>query len=133
MINFKKISYVILNIFMLLAVIFSVMIYTSLNPNLPWYESCGTQFLAIFLISDPMLGVIYSGFIILKVMGYKFTKINFRLPIYILLGLSLPLIIDGRLGIVAICSGIVVCIISIIKIIVDIVTNFKLQNTKVES
>lgn len=125
--NLKKVFYVILNVIMIADVLFSLMIYTSLNQNVKWYEACGTQFLAILIISVPILLVIFVGFIILSRLGYRLTKSNLGLPIYILLGISLPIIIDGGLGYIAIYSGITVCIVAIVKIIVDIIINFKLQ------
>jgi hypothetical protein len=124
MLNFKKITYMILNIVMICVLVFSLMIYTSLCKSLPWYDPCGTQFLAIIIISAPVLLIIG---IILVFLDKKYTlqKINLILPFYALAGICLPILIDGSLSKITLSIGTILCISSIILTIVVFINHIR--------
>lgn len=115
----KKRSFLLtfLNLILTLTILFSEYIYSSYYSIFNWYENCGTQFLAILLISAPI-------FIILSVIYYFLSKkypisnLNKRLPLTALLVFLGPILIDLSLsdffitigGILGFC----LCLISII-------------------
>lgn len=98
MINKKRsVHLIILNFILTLTIFFSEYIYSSYYSIFSWYENCGTQFLAIFIISTPIfliLSVIYHF------LGKKniVTDLNKKLPIISLLVFLAPLIIDLSLS-----------------------------------
>ena len=120
----KSILYVILNLLYIAVMGFSLMIYTSLNKNLPWYESCGTQFLAIPIISVPVLLLVG---VCLKILSRKYyiNSLNIKLPFYTIIGVFLPLIIDGGLSKITITIGTFFCIVFIFTDIYVSIKTFK--------
>lgn len=124
MFNFKKIIYGILHIVMICTLLFSLMIYTSLNKSVPWYESCGIQFLTILMISVPILLIIGIALRFLN-KKYMMQKKNLMLPFYALAGISLPILIDGTLSKITIFIGTVLCIGFIIQTVVIVISNFR--------
>ncbi|MDQ0480386.1 hypothetical protein [Hathewaya limosa] len=123
----KKASYVMLNIIMFFTVMFSLWIYMSHNPSVSWYENSGIQFLALIIISLPLLLVILGGFMLLKIKGFNMKKNNLMLPVYIIIGTILPVVIDGSLNDITIGIGTICCVISLVKIIIDMFQNFRLE------
>jgi hypothetical protein len=87
-----------LNIIFTIVVLWSTMIYTSMmSDKLPWYESCGMQFLAILIISCPALIII--GFF--ELLLSRFMPISQKLkllPFACSLGMGLLIFIDQSLG-----------------------------------
>ncbi len=121
----KNIIYIILNLLYIGVMGFSLMIYTSLNKNLPWYESCGTQFLAIPILSVPLLLVVG---ICLKVLSRKYSinSLNIKLPFYTIIGIFLPLIIDGGLSKITIAFGTFFCVMFIFADMYVVINNFRI-------
>ncbi|EDS78520.1 hypothetical protein CBC_A1531 [Clostridium botulinum C str. Eklund] len=62
----------------------------------------------------------------LKILEYKITNMNIILPVLTLTGMEGPMWIYGIPGKISVYSGIIVCILSLIKMILDINKNFKL-------
>ncbi|PAB60081.1 hypothetical protein [Anaeromicrobium sediminis] len=125
----KKTAYIALHVIELLVLGFSLIIYTSLNKQLPWYESCGTQFLAIFMLSIPSLIFIGIGFIILN-KKYELKKLNIKIPFYSAIGLGLPILIDGGLSKITITIGTFLCVMSILVTIAIMLVHFGIVNLK---
>ena len=98
MINKKRsLLITLLNLILTLTILFSEYIYSSYYTVFSWYENCGTQFLAILIISTPI-------FIILSVIYYFLSKkhpisnLNKKLPLIALLVFLGPLLIDLSLS-----------------------------------
>lgn len=115
----KKRSFLLtlLNLILTLIIIFSEYIYSSYYSVFSWYENCGTQFLAILIISTPI-------FIILSVIYYFLSKkhpisnLNKKLPIISLLVFLGPILIDLSLSgffiTIGAILGFCLCLVSII-------------------
>ncbi|CAH2214178.1 hypothetical protein [Tepidibacter aestuarii] len=123
----KSITYIVLNSLYIVVMGFSLMIYTSLNKNLPWYESCGTQFLAIPILSVPILLVLG---ICLKVLSKKYamSSLNIKVPFYTIMGMFLPLVIDGGLSKITIAIGTFFCVAFVFVDIYAVIRTFKSLN-----
>ncbi len=117
-----------LNILLVLNILFSEYIYSSYFTFVNWYESCGTQFLAIFIISLPIfLGLWILYYIISKKYNVKsigselsiISAIIFILPLLLDLSLSDTLITIGAIG------GIITLFIALFKMGKDFKLLFK--------
>jgi len=123
----KQIIFITLSLFSLVFSLGSLMIYTSLFKGVPWYESCGLQFLGIFLWSDP--GFLILG-IALFILG-RFIRIslfNRVLPLIAIVCLSLPILIDESLSRITLLIGAAIGIIIFVATIVSTVKNLIYQN-----
>lgn len=100
----------------LLVVLWSMMIYTSLNKNLSWYDPCGMQFLAVLILSCPALIIIgcAQNFLCRSLNISSWSR---RLPFVTCAGLALPILFDGGLGKIMQIIGTVICVTSIIAVI----------------
>lgn len=125
----KSTIYSVLSIAQFLVLGFSLIIYTSLNKNLPWHESCGMQFITIFIISVPVLIIIGLGLLTLN-KSYPVKRINIMLPFYAALGLGLPILIDGSLSKITITIGTILCVALIIFTIALPIVHFRLSISK---
>lgn len=125
--NIKKISYLLLNFIMLLTLGFSLMIYTSLHKGLPWYDGCGMQFLIILILLVPVLLGVGFGFIMLNRI-YSISGFNKRLPFYCLVGILLPILIDGSLSIIMTTTGTFLSIIFILMTIYTSISHIKKES-----
>lgn len=106
----ESVTYTILTLFQIMILGLALMIYTSFNKNLPWYESCGTQFLVIPMICVPLLLLVGVG---LKFLSekYSISSLNIKLPFYAAAGIFLPIILDGgTLTRVLVAIGGLVCV-----------------------
>lgn len=113
----RSLLLMILNFILTLTIVFSEYIYSSYFNIFSWYENCGTQFLAILIISTPLfliLSVIYH-FLGKK---HNITNLNKKLPLIALLVFLAPILIDLRLSKLFITIGGILgfclCLISII-------------------
>ncbi|MCY6369473.1 hypothetical protein [Clostridium ganghwense] len=121
----RNITYTILNLSQIIVLLFALMIYTSFNKNLPWYESCGTQFLVIPIVCIPLLLMIGVGLKFLS-KKYNMSSLNIKLPFYSAAAIFLPIILDlGMLSRVLVAIGALVCIALIIMTIYVITIHFK--------
>ncbi|GAA0786700.1 hypothetical protein GCM10008909_17360 [Hathewaya limosa] len=64
---------------------------------------------------------------LLKIKGFNMKKNNLMLPVYIIIGTILPVVIDGSLNDITIGIGTICCVISLVKIIIDMFQNFRLE------
>jgi len=106
--------YLSLSLIFIGACVFALMIYTSLmDSRLPWYEPCGMQFLAILVMSAPLMCGISLGFCLLG----RFMPVSLpacALPFATaILTASLPLI-DGSLSLWMQLSGTLILVIAIV-------------------
>ena len=126
----KIVIFIILNVLFILVTIWSVMIYTSLmSEKLPWYEPCGMQFLVILVFSCPVY--ILIG-IMLRILG-KFITISKRvkmLPFLCCLGLGLPILIDGGLGLGMQITGTLIGLLTIFVTISFVILDLILMSKK---
>ncbi|WP_142413845.1 hypothetical protein [Hathewaya massiliensis] len=124
----KKVIYITLNIIMFLAASFSLWIYLSHNEWVSWHENSGTQFLALLLITLPILLFVALGFKILSKKSTNITKENVRLPLYIIVGIVLPVVIDGSLSNITIFIGticcVVACVVSLVEVVFSVTDSF---------
>ena len=127
----KSIIYSVLNLFQIMVLGLALMIYTSLNKNLPWHDSCGMQFLIIPMIFVPALLVIGVGLIFLC-KKYNINKLNIKLPFYSAVLIFIP-ILDGSLNRVLIAIGGWICVAPIIVTIYFVIIHFKNYNNKQET
>ena len=104
MVKKKSISIIILNFLLILAILFSEYVYSSYYDMFSWYENCGTQFLAIIIISTPIFAILS---IIYNLLGKKgiVTGLNKNLPIISLVVFLAPLLLDLSLSNVLITIG----------------------------
>ena len=127
---------IVLNVFLVVVILWSVMIYTSLmSKRLPWYEPCGMQFLAILVLSCPALIGIGIGELILG----KFISISKRLrflPFLCCLGMGLPILVDGGLGIImqmfGTTVGLTTAILVILFTVIDTKRIIKISNQSLQ-
>jgi|WetSurMetagenome_2_1015567.scaffolds.fasta_scaffold1629662_1 hypothetical protein len=102
-----------LNIIFAIVVLWSTMIYTSMmSDKLPWYESCGMQFLAILIISCPALIIIGLFEMLLS----RFMLISQKLkllPFACSLGMGLLIFIDQSLGFIMQILGTILGIVTV--------------------
>lgn len=121
MLKEKSLSLIILNLLLTITIIFSEYVYSSHFDIFSWYENCGTQFLAIIIISVPIL-------IVLSLIYYRLGKkgivtgLNKNLPIIALMVFLLPLLLDLSLSDVLITIGF---ILGGILLLVSIFINIK--------
>lgn len=120
---FKKIIFVTINLLSILTLFIFLMIYTSLNKNMPWYDSCGMQFLVIIILS-PLLAIIGASLLALN-KKLHFNKPNARFHFIAMFCTVVPLIVDGSLSTPTLIIGGSFCVISIILIIYSVITNLK--------
>jgi hypothetical protein len=118
--NRKHLIYFGLNLVLILVLLWSLMIYTSLFKGIPWYEPCGSQFLAILIISDPIFLVTGIALLILA-KHYPISKLNKWLPFITIVGLSLPILIDGSLSKTTLLTGTAIGVMLLLLIIVAVV------------
>ncbi len=120
----KSFIFVILNLAFLFVLLWSLMIYTSLFKNMPWYEPCGMQFLVIFLISDPAFLIIGVALLILG-RFYRISRSNRWFPFIAIAALSVPILIDGSLSpitlLIGTSLGTVLCFLIIISTIRNLI------------
>ncbi|HAT4246739.1 hypothetical protein QTH11_12925 [Clostridium perfringens] len=115
----KKLSLllIILNFILTITILFSEYIYTSYFSIFNWHENCGTQFLAILIISTPILLILSISYYFL---GKKITitHLNKSLPIISLLVFLAPILLDTSLSYALITIGtllgLILCLSSII-------------------
>ena len=100
----KSISLILLNLILILTILFSEYVYSSYYDMFSWYENCGTQFLAIIIISTPIFAILS---IIYNLLGKKgiVTGLNKNLPIISLVVFLAPLLLDLSLSNVLITIG----------------------------
>jgi len=112
----KQPFFVLLNLLNLLTIIFSLMIYSSLYNWVPWHESCGMQFMAIFVISIPAFIIIGIAIIVL---GFflKISLFNKLLPFIALAVFVLPTVDGGLRGLNIMVGNILGLILLILTII----------------
>lgn len=107
-----------LNLILTLTILFSEYIYSSYYSIFSWYENCGTQFLAILLISTPIfiiLSVIYNSLS----KKYPISNLNKKLPLIALLVFLGPILIDLSLSYFFITIGAILGLcLSLVSIIV---------------
>jgi hypothetical protein len=119
-----------LNAIFLLTILWSIMIYTSLlSEKLPWYEPCGMQFFAILILCCPTFIVIG----IIEILFDKFlvtSKPLKFLPFICSLGMGLPILIDGTLGIEMQIIGASIGLFSVVSTIYFTIQNVKLISKK---
>ncbi|MCR8746807.1 hypothetical protein [Romboutsia lituseburensis] len=100
----RSVILIILNLILTLTIFFSEYIYSSYYSIFSWYENCGTQFLAILMISTPI-------FLILSIIYYFLGKknivtgLNKNLPIISLVVFLAPLLLDLSLSSLLITIG----------------------------
>ena len=113
-----------LSLLFILVVLWSMMIYTSLNKNLPWYEPCGMQFLAVLILSCPALIIIGCTQIVLaKALNTSiWTRI---LPFITCAGLALPILLEDGLGKTMQIIGTLFCAVSILGAVYLVVKDMK--------
>lgn len=111
------------SLFEILTLIMALMVYTSLNKSVPWYESSGAQFLAIPMIVIPILIVIG---LLLYLLGRKYNieTINKRMPFYSAIVIFLP-IATGSLNRIFIGIGVCISITLIIANFYLLVRHYK--------
>ncbi|MDM0472934.1 hypothetical protein QTH28_11720 [Clostridium perfringens] len=115
----KKLSLllIILNFILTITILFSEYIYTSYFSIFNWHENCGTQFLAILIVSTPILLILSISYYFL---GKKITitYLNKSLPIISLLVFLAPILLDTSLSYALITIGtllgLILCLSSII-------------------
>lgn len=113
-----KIIYLVLCIFFISVCFFSFTIYTSLmSKKLLWYEPCGMQFLAILVVSCPVMVMIGISYIVLGrfIRVGKPTKI---LPFATAVAIASLIFIDGSLGSGMQITGTAFCVIAAIASII---------------
>ncbi|GEM_PF-3587946 len=119
----RSFVFVVLNLLSVLVLLWSLIIYTSLFKIMPWYEPCGMQFLAIFMVFDPAFLIIGISLFVLG-RFFHISTLNKWLPFMAIGGLSLP-IIPGGLTIIPILIGtsigIVLCVLTIVTTIRSLV------------
>lgn len=122
--RYEKIIYMILHLIIMFALLFALMIYTSLNKSVPWYQSFGIQFLYILILCTPILLV--AG-IALQVLNtkYRMQKKDVMLPFYAAAGIALPLLMDETLSEWTIFIGTTFCLLALILTIVFIFYHFR--------
>ncbi len=101
-----------LTLLFILVVLWSMMIYTSLNKNLPWYEPCGMQFLAVWILSCPALIIIGCAQVVLA-KSLNTSIWSRRLPFIASAGLAMPILFGDGLGKTMQILGAVICAVSI--------------------
>lgn len=100
----RSVLLIILNLILTLTIFFSEYIYSSYYSVFNWHENSGTQFLAILIISTPIL-------LILSIIYYFLGKknivigLNKNLPIISLVVFLAPLLIDLSLSYFLITIG----------------------------
>jgi len=100
-----------------------------MSAKLPWYEPCGMQFLVILVFSCPVY--ILIG-IMLRILG-KFITISKRvkmLPFLCCLGLGLPILIDGGLGLGMQIAGTLIGLLTIFVTIPFVILDLILMSKK---
>lgn len=117
----KTVIYCSLNLLLLLALLWSLRLYTSSFEKLPWYEPCGMQFLLIFLLSDPVFLAIGIALLILS-RYYHISKLNKWLPFIAIAGLSLPLFGPLNRGeLIGLPINIILCLLVVITTIANLI------------
>lgn len=107
-----------LNLILTLTTLFSEYIYSSYYSIFSWYENCGTQFLAILLISAPIF-IILSVFYYFLSKKYPISNLNKKLPLIALLVFLGPILIDLSLSYFFITIGAILGLcLSLVSIIV---------------
>lgn len=125
-----KISlYLLFNLLLLLVLLWSLMIYTSLEKGLPWYEPCGMQFLVIFCMSDPAFLVLGIALFILG-RFYRMRLFNKLLPFIAIAGLSLPILIDGSLSRSTLLAGTLIGAVLVFLVIAATIRNLLSQKRR---
>ncbi|MEA4986553.1 MAG: hypothetical protein VB095_00615 [Anaerovorax sp.] len=124
MFKFQKTIYIILHLIILFSLGFALMIYTSLNKNVPWYDAYGMQFLSIFIICVPILLVVGIALQILNT-KYRIIKSDLLLPFYSSAGIAIPILIDEGLNDTTLTVGIICCFSSIILTIAFAINQFR--------
>lgn len=98
MINKKRSLFVtLLNLILTLTIVFSEYIYSSYYSVFSWYENCGTQFLAILIISAPIFIILIVIYYFLS-KKYPISNLNKKLPLIALLVFLGPILIDLSLS-----------------------------------
>ncbi|MBA3052371.1 hypothetical protein KKF70_03150 [bacterium] len=112
----KSFVFVVLNLLSVLVLLSALVIYTSLFKIMPWYEPCGMQFLAIFMVFDPAFLIIGISLLVLD-RFFHISRLNKWLPFIAIIGISLPVFLDGSISITTILFGtsigIVLCVLTI--------------------
>lgn len=104
---------------------FSFTIYTSLmSKELPWYEPCGMQFLAILIISCPLLVLIGLVDLFLS-RCIKLSRTLKLLPFCTAGILGLLVIIDGSLGFTMQIIGSLTCVTAMLLAVTFFVLDVK--------
>ncbi|MCY6485756.1 hypothetical protein OW763_15635 [Clostridium aestuarii] len=129
--NINNIIYTVLSLVEIVVLGFSLMIYTSLNKSLPWYDGCGMQFLVILIISVPLLLVIGVGLKILS-KKYNIRRLNIKIPFLASISIAAPILLDGSLNRVLIAIGGCMCTVFIIITIYLVIVHFKSIDNKLE-
>ena len=119
----KPLAFVLLNVLFLCVLLWSLVIYTSTFEASPWYESCGMQFMAIFIISDPSFLILGITLLALSKF-FPISKINKWLPFIAIAGLSLPLFGPLNRGIlIGLPINITLCLFVVVTTITTLVSN----------
>jgi len=108
----KKITFYLFISLFLLICFFTFTIFTSLmSKQLPWYEPCGMQFMAILIISCPALFVLGIAYTIFgdSISAGKLAK---GLPYLTLIIIGSLVLIDGSLGSLMQIAGATTCVIA---------------------
>ncbi len=121
----KKNIFVSINVFLLLPIMWSLMIFTSLMfDKLPWHEPCGMQFLTILFFSVPLFFVI-GGFEVAIGEFIPISKTIKLLPFITGVSMALLVMIGGSLKFWMQVSGILVGLSALIVSIVYTVKDLK--------
>lgn len=129
----------ILNTFLIIIYMFEIylifnswQVYTSLFKWMPWYESCGMQFLVNYIFFIPLLVVI--GLILLKLRNkIQIPKWNLRLPWISILAIGLPTINGGLSRFQIITGSIIVLFVFILSLYLNIKHTLMILNLSFRS